>query len=361
MTLRAIAALGVLFVVSACGGSEFVADSGDGGTTGGSGGTGNGGTAGGANGGSAGNAGSAGSASGGSASGGASGSAGTGGSGGSVNCATLNCDDDNECTTDVCDPDQGCIHEPRSDQPCDDGIFCNGEDRCVGTKCEEHLGDPCGGVSVCDEGQDTCVGCIQTSDCPGQTVGAYSNCMFDSECAATGTKTRSITTYSCSGGTCKPSTTMDPASCNRSIDGQACTTDGNPCTGDVCRGGNCVHDTLLDGSTCTGENGTATGPNFLCCGGHCKATNSDSSNCGGCYVKCGGVATLCSDGYCRTCGTSQTDCDAVSPGMVCNGNAQPARCECDEDQDCPMSWQTCSTQHQCRGIAPDPGSGTGGG
>lgn len=264
----------------------------------------------------------------------------------------MDCVDDNECTTDSCNATDGCVHEARQGQPCNDGVFCNGEDRCVGTRCEEHLGDPCNGATtVCDEGQDTCVGCISNSDCPDEILGAYSNCMFDVECAVSGTKFRTVTTFTCTAGTCKPSTTTQPADCSRTTNGQPCAADGNPCTSDVCNGGACTHATLADGSLCSNETGVASS-NALCCGGHCRSTHSDKDNCGGCFVKCGGTPSECQDGYCRTCGLSQTDCDAVHAGMICNLAAEPGRCECNGNSDCPMPWQTCTTQGQCRGVAP---------
>src|SRR5215471_11955122 len=66
--------------------------------------------------------------------------------------------------------------------PCDDGLFCDGLDFCMGGACVSHLGDPCllavPCASTCDETQKLCA---------------------------------------------------DPA-------GTPCADDGNPCTSDVCDG-----------------------------------------------------------------------------------------------------------------------------
>lgn len=343
MARRAVFALGLLILgVGACGGSEFVSGSSDAGASGGN--AGSGGTG-------AGNGGTAGNSSGGSTVGGTGGS--VGGSGGAnFDCQALDCDDSNQCTTDSCDPSKGCIHEARDGQACDDGVFCNGADQCAGTQCKNTQGSsPCNGAATqCDETNDTCVGCLKDEDCPVQMFGAWSNCMFDSTCAQGGTKTREVTTYKCETGTCKGSVAPQSDTCTRTTDNITCDRDGNSCTDDVCSNGTCTHPPRVDGSICTNEN--TTGANYLCCGGHCKYTEDDDANCGGCFVKCTGNASKCNGGYCRECGAAETDCGMVSPGMVCNVNADPARCECVDDGDCPQSWQTCNSQHKCRGTAP---------
>lgn len=93
-------------------------------------------------------------------------------------------DDDNACTDDVCDGLGVCAKLP-NEEPCDDGLFCNGEDACGDGSCSFHVGDPCAGncVESCDESADTCV---------------------------------------------------EPA-------GTRCDDDGNPCTADLCMSGGCTH------------------------------------------------------------------------------------------------------------------------
>ena len=39
---------------------------------------------------------------------------------------------------------------------CQDGLFCNGEDSCLGGECSWHEGDPCGSDETCNEEIDTC-------------------------------------------------------------------------------------------------------------------------------------------------------------------------------------------------------------
>jgi hypothetical protein len=66
----------------------------------------------------------------------------------------LNCNDENVCTDDTCDPVLGCVHTLNT-APCDDGLYCNGEDTCREGSCAIHTGDPCG-LLPCDEEKDLC-------------------------------------------------------------------------------------------------------------------------------------------------------------------------------------------------------------
>lgn len=69
------------------------------------------------------------------------------------------CDDTNECTTDLCDPMMGCLHNPIPG-PCDDGDACTEDDQCAAGIC---LGSDiqCMDDDVCSN--DSCdpeVGCV---------------------------------------------------------------------------------------------------------------------------------------------------------------------------------------------------------
>jgi hypothetical protein len=66
------------------------------------------------------------------------------------------CDDDNSCTTDRCDARIGCSFV-ENDEPCDDGLFCNGADFCANRTCFLHTGSPCAGA--CIEERDACISC----------------------------------------------------------------------------------------------------------------------------------------------------------------------------------------------------------
>ena len=66
------------------------------------------------------------------------------------------CIDDNPCTNEFCNTDNTCYFYPEYLAPCDDGLFCNGDDRCQYGDCSEHTGDPCPAGTVCNEDTDSC-------------------------------------------------------------------------------------------------------------------------------------------------------------------------------------------------------------
>src|SRR6185503_414320 len=49
-------------------------------------------------------------------------------------CTAAGCDDKNSCTTDTCDPVQGCVHTNRTGS-CDDGNACTASDTCTNGVC----------------------------------------------------------------------------------------------------------------------------------------------------------------------------------------------------------------------------------
>ena len=90
----------------------------------------------------------------------------------------FDCDDDNDCTEDVCDaslPDAdelGCVHTFLPNAPCDDGNFCTVEETCnpVSLRCMDGVprdcedGDPCT-RNECNESEDKCDSFPQSGDC----------------------------------------------------------------------------------------------------------------------------------------------------------------------------------------------------
>jgi tRNA A-37 threonylcarbamoyl transferase component Bud32 len=82
---------------------------------------------------------------------------------GTSNCTcqdATNCDDNNPCTDDDC-VSNACVFTPAPGRACNDGLHCNGADTCDASgSCAQHAGDPCsGGVACnneCDEQTDTC-------------------------------------------------------------------------------------------------------------------------------------------------------------------------------------------------------------
>ncbi len=73
-----------------------------------------------------------------------------------------NCNDNNPCTTDTCDPITGCKHTPVANgTACDDGLYCTIPDSCQGGTCTgtpRNCGTPADNclISVCDEPTMAC-------------------------------------------------------------------------------------------------------------------------------------------------------------------------------------------------------------
>ncbi|HJL14514.1 MAG TPA: hypothetical protein RMH99_02590 [Sandaracinaceae bacterium LLY-WYZ-13_1] len=125
-----------------------------------------------------------------------------------------------------------------------------------------------------------------------------------------GSRTRTITSYTCNGGTCDPSTSTDTGSCSRS----ASETDGTPCPdGSFCDGTE-----VCSGGTCTG--GTSPCGGSLMCvestdmcvectsASHCSDGNpctSDSCSSGSCV-------NPATSGSCSTCASGFCECSAGS-------------------------------------------------
>ncbi|MFO7181342.1 MAG: MYXO-CTERM sorting domain-containing protein, partial [Pseudomonadota bacterium] len=59
------------------------------------------------------------------------------------------CDDNNPCTVDSCDPDVGCVHEPLDGDECNDGNACTLEDRCVEGECVGEVPVQCAPLDEC--------------------------------------------------------------------------------------------------------------------------------------------------------------------------------------------------------------------
>jgi len=62
-----------------------------------------------------------------------------------------NCNDNNPCTADSCDPDVGCVNEPDDTLECDDGNVCTLDDRCVDGVCTPEAAVECTAIDECHE------------------------------------------------------------------------------------------------------------------------------------------------------------------------------------------------------------------
>ncbi|MFQ5494753.1 MAG: kelch repeat-containing protein [Phycisphaerae bacterium] len=93
----------------------------------------------------------------------------------------VNCDDNNPCTTDACDPTGVCQHTAVSDGvSCGDGAFCNGDETCQGGNCTSGTPPcPAGPCDACDDVADVCRHCVFDLDLdPAGVIGTGDFGMF---------------------------------------------------------------------------------------------------------------------------------------------------------------------------------------
>ena len=250
-------------------------------------------------------------------------------------------DDGNPCTDDLCSFGQ-CAH-PIKPGPCDDGTACTLNDQCIDGVC---AGTPkfCSDGNICT--LDLCSGGI--CDFPPLDGGA---------CA---TDNNPCTQDVCSGGSCAHlpiggSCTSDGNVCTDDVcSGGACThppnnancaDDGNPCTNDVCSGGICTHPPQSgncpdDGNPCT---------NDVCSGGICTHP-AQSGNCPDDGNHC--TDDVCSGGICtHPLNMACDDGDACTEN-ICNpgGGCNYPQIDCDDGNDC---TQDGCLQGACTHVATD--------
>lgn len=190
-------------------------------------------------------------------------------------------------------------------------------------------------------------GCARSQDgssCGSPSYGSYGACSYANGCSNSGSRTRSVTTYACGGGSCNPSsgTETDTAGCGRNQDGTSC---GTTVLGTY---GSCSYGSLcLNSGSRTRSNTT-----YTCGGGACNTGSMTETDTTGCNRNTEG--NNCGVPSCGTC-TSGCNCDCERT-QNCNG----LRCSA---QACvSQSWQqscgTCTGCNQCvkgetRSSSPD--------
>jgi len=202
------------------------------------------------------------------------------------------CDDDDDCTKDACDPATGCIHPLLTGTACEDGDLCTLGDECNNGACIA------GSTVICDDGNECtdeeCFsdqGCV-TVELTGTECDDGDNCTEGDECL---------------NGACEPGQQLD---CE----------DNNVCTNDLCvPGAGCVYSNNAD--PCDDDNFCTTGD--FCAGGLCQPGNGEYD---------------CSDGNECTqdiCDSQDNECKnpAVSNATLCDNGAKTClNGECVEPQ-----------------------------
>ena len=224
----------------------------------------------------------------------------------------LDCDDDNLCTTDSCDPAVGCGHVD-NELPCSDGDACTAGEACVGGEC---LG---GGPINCDDG----------NPCTDDSCDPAAGCVFNANTIPCDDGNSCTTGDTCLDGWCVAG---DPIACD----------DGNPCTKDLC---------LPEGG-CEHENVPAACSDFDLC------TINDTCVDGVCVP---GAVLDCDDGNLCTA----DECDEETGECL----HEPAEGPCDDSNPCTdedtclqgiclgLSLTSCDDQDVCTDDSCSPLSG----
>jgi hypothetical protein len=230
--------------------------------------------------------------------------------------AATNCDDEDACSSDVCDPVMGCQHKPLSATPCDDAVFCTVNDHCASGTC---VGDAnlCSDDDVCTD--DTCAGaschhapnavpCADGNACTNDSCDPKSGCVYLANSLTCTDGNPCTVSDTCSAGTC--------AGVAKGCD------DSNACTTDSCDGasGNCLHVAVTDGTSCDADGSVCT-PYDSCKTGVCKLAAKINCN----------DANACTTDSCDP----KTGCGhlAVADGLACSGGV----CETGTCTTCPAN------------------------
>ena len=255
-------------------------------------------------------------------------------------------DGDGDCAESCSDADGSCTGLDPNGAPCDDGIYCNGADTCLGGSCSVHAGTPCPGAdgdgncsetcneaakncklpdpngSVCNDsvycnGADTC----QSGSCSAHVGTPCPGADGDANCSETCNElSRNCTKPDPNGSVCNDNLFCNGADTCQS--GQCSQHVGNPCPG-VDGDSNCAESCNETSDVCTGldPNGSGCNDGIFCNGADTCLTGVCSQHAGN---PCPGVD---GDGNCAescneasdTCTTNDPNGSACSDGLFCNG------------------------------------------
>ncbi len=307
----------------------------------------------------------------------------------------VNCNDNNACTDDSCNPATGCTHTANA-SPCTDNNACTVGDVCSASGCVPGAvkncndSNPCT-LDTCDTVSGNCVFSNSTATCDdgnactsadkctaGACVGTAITCNDGNTCtddaciAATGCKYTANTVPCNDGNACTTGDTCSGGLCSST--GTVNCNDANPCTTDVCNSATgCQNNANAaicdDGNACTNGDVCA---NKACAGAGitCNDNNlctTDSCNPGtGCVFAVNNLA--CNDNNaCTTgdvCGAGTCKGNVVSPTVLCDDGKACTTDACDPVAGCTHSnnilscddGNPCTIGDVCSGGACTSGS-----
>jgi hypothetical protein len=271
---------------------------------------------------------------------------------GACNGTTLDCNDNNLCTDDSCDPELGCVTvRAPAGRSCDDHNACDGAEACdaYGTcvssnppQCDDHV--------VCTEDScDPALGCVYrpypagTSCADGDPCNGVEHCDGTGQCASGG-PTNCDDNNPCTDDSCDPAIgCVHTNNSNICDDRNACTA-GDTCGGGACHGGAplvCDDNNPCTDDSCDPTTGCVHTNNTAACNDGNACTTGD--HCAGGTCSAGAPVTCNALDQCHTAG-------ACNPATgACSNPVKPNGTVCDD-----ASW--CTTGETCQSGICAPGA-----
>ncbi|MCB9740981.1 MAG: hypothetical protein H6747_17070 [Deltaproteobacteria bacterium] len=231
----------------------------------------------------------------------------------------VTCDDGNPCTKDVCDAAKGCTYEPTEGGCNADDNPCTPNDACKDGKCEKGPTKACESESPCVTGACS----IVSGECKYQVTDGFAcndgnSCTANSKCdgeICKGTPVPCDDLDVCTSDSCDPK-----AGCKHDQLSGPCD-DGNPCTGsDVCASGTCAG-APIDVAKICGDNNDCTSdscdPKSGCKNALLDGTDCDDGNACTSGDKCTKGSCISGKNTCEC--TTDADCAKLEDGNLCNG------------------------------------------
>jgi hypothetical protein len=257
----------------------------------------------------------------------------------------LDCDDKNECTSDGCVPEAGCVNLANSN-PCDDGNACTVGEQCSAKKCQGGKTLVCDDVNVCTKDScDPAVGCVFAPVTDGTACDDGNNCNSNDSCQAgkcVGIGKECNDNNPCTEDKCDPGLgCYFPPNTKPCDDGTVCTT-GDTCSQGVCKGTgtlNCGDNDPCTDDLCDAVKGCFNPFNTAPCEDGSKCTEKDTCAAGKCIP---GPAPVCDDGNVCTA-------DSCDPTLGCQFKANNLPCD---DKNACTTKDTCKDTKCVGGPAP---------
>jgi hypothetical protein len=248
----------------------------------------------------------------------------------------LECDDDNPCTDDTCNPESGCVYTPNQGA-CTDNNPCTSGDHCEAGKCVPAQMLDCDDQNPCtDDSCDANLGCIHDqneapcddgNECTSKDVCDMGWCLG--------------VQVSCDDGNTCTNDSCDPKGGCQYENNEIFCSDGSVCTsGDQCQGGECVgeeldcdDENLCTDDTCGAEFGCLHKLNSAACDDGDVCTANDHCQGGQCA---GGDGVICNDEIDCTTDSCEAPggCTFVPKDLGCNDGNNCTDDVCDPNDGC---------------------------